>query len=1056
MLCALVLLFAGLGRADGGDVEFQAKLRVMLGRIESSIHVLREQIAVSQSAPFLSDLYLQLAELLSQKSDALYYIEMEKGETSHAPVVNAQKESIEVDRKILREFPNAPRRARILYRLAAAYRAIDQWPDFMRTAAELVREHPGGEEALRAELLMGQSLFERGELEQARAHFEKVADAPAPYERGVARYRLGLIALARENPRRALELFEQVITDPELKEQEDAVSLKGKGVKSDLKREALTDSVRAFTGLYGSGGDPVGYYARIAPSELLFQEVIEKLSVRYLYQKEFAQAVKLLRVLGERTADPRRVVAIYREVLGRIPVSERATLPLSELRFILGEYRRWLAFFEVSQESRRGAQAFFEAQLRELATRTHELAKASREPADFARASELYLLYLGTFEPSAQSARMAANLADVDYARGDWLGSGEYYLRTYDGEFGPPPSELKAALLDNALLCLQKERPPAPAPDGRFYKEGTGDFYETVRRRGLLIRAIDVYVAASPARKRDPKLAFLRAKTRYEQGLFPEALEDLLSVASRFPASSQAARSGELVLDYFNVRSDFEGLALWSGKLQGARIADAAFTRKLAAIRSRSEARLVQEKVRSSGDFDEFAQGRSFLQAGMKAQDGMLARGALREALAHSRDEGDLETYFKTAVLLGERESDPDERGQIWLAAAREELKVARYYESIGVLSRIYGDPRVPAGERSAAFEQAVRTAALLRDWRTLATLIQDPLWTRISKDALAAARLAWSDALESPVSLPEEVTARLLLLDATEDGWLALFKARSKLSPPLRARVEQRLAEVCAAESRSAVCRWRELAELDRGKERLESSLAGPPATLEAVKAAAPGITELLGSYDRLSGSGDAQLELALQLRSEEIYERFSAYLKGAADANPEVRGVLAAKAAESERAAKAASRRCRQLAGRGATPASRFCGDDATPSVDELVSWTELRPDVAPETDPSGKELPALQGKLLAGRSSELELSRRLFERHDYHHALALATQGLAANPGQKGEFKTLMGCSALQLGYVQEAAYQLREARDPRELSSLNQNCLGQLARLTRVEP
>src|SRR5262249_37682893 len=159
----------------------------------------------------------------------------------------------------------------------------------------------------------------------------------------------------------------------ELKEEDSpySVSLKVKGLKSDLKREALIDSIRAYTRLHAKNGDPVGYYSRIAPSEIHFQEAIEKLAVRYIYVKNYGQAVKLLRTLSERTSDPQRVVNIYREVLMMIPIRSRADIPVQEMAFVLEQYQRWNSYFELSPKTRQDAHDFFEKQIRELATRNH-------------------------------------------------------------------------------------------------------------------------------------------------------------------------------------------------------------------------------------------------------------------------------------------------------------------------------------------------------------------------------------------------------------------------------------------------------------------------------------------------------------------------------------------------------------------------------------------------------------------------------------------------------------------------------------------------------------
>src|SRR6185437_7506338 len=155
------------------------------------------------------------------------------------------------------------------------------------------------------------------------------------------------------------------------------------------------------------------YYSRIAPSEMHFQEVIEKLAVRYVYLKNYASAVKLLRSLSERTADPQRVVNIYREVLLMIPIGERARIPVSEMAYVLDRFHRWISFFDVPESIQAQSGAFFEKEIRELATRNHTLAKEKKKDtrdADelFARARDYYQLYLGNFPKSPERPKMAA------------------------------------------------------------------------------------------------------------------------------------------------------------------------------------------------------------------------------------------------------------------------------------------------------------------------------------------------------------------------------------------------------------------------------------------------------------------------------------------------------------------------------------------------------------------------------------------------------------------------------------------------------------------------
>ena len=144
LLCFAVIfaLVSGiaLAKPPKEDEEFRQKLIQMLQRAEKSEKILRQQITESQTAPFLPDLYLQLAQLLSDKSNTLYYIQMEKRKGSDAPlddkeaspVVAAQKEAIATYNLILKDFPTFGKRKQILYRLALADMSIDEHIEFMK------------------------------------------------------------------------------------------------------------------------------------------------------------------------------------------------------------------------------------------------------------------------------------------------------------------------------------------------------------------------------------------------------------------------------------------------------------------------------------------------------------------------------------------------------------------------------------------------------------------------------------------------------------------------------------------------------------------------------------------------------------------------------------------------------------------------------------------------------------------------------------------------------------------------------------------------------------
>ena len=157
------------------------------------------------------------------------------------------------------------------------------------------------------------------------------------------------------------------------------------------------------------------------------------------------------------------------------------------------KYNYWSTHFDLTPEVQKKSAEFFETQLRELGTKSHDLAKVAKAPDRkaelFERAKGFYQLYLGYFHREARSVKIATNLADVDFNRGDYLNSASYYLRIFEGEFGPPAQ--KEILIQNAILALQKP--------------SEYSFYEQLRSKGLLVRSIRSYQAFNPRKKPTPR-----------------------------------------------------------------------------------------------------------------------------------------------------------------------------------------------------------------------------------------------------------------------------------------------------------------------------------------------------------------------------------------------------------------------------------------------------------------------------------------------------------------------------------------------------------------------
>ena len=271
IIITLAIFFSTCWKLDAQvpekEAEFKKNLSEMYNRTSKTAKLIREQITQNQHAPFLADLYLELAEVLSQKANVIYYIKMEKENLSETTtvatkamddVVEAQKEAISIYEKILKEFPSFDKKSRTLYMLALSLKSIDEIPRFIAVAKQLLAKYPNEKEAMRVQLLLGDHFFTIGKLAEAQTYYLPLINTSYEYERNLARYKVGLIYIIAEKHREALDILEKLITDEELKETDNQfqVSLKQKQVKSNLKREALIDSIRAFTNVFKVNPDP--------------------------------------------------------------------------------------------------------------------------------------------------------------------------------------------------------------------------------------------------------------------------------------------------------------------------------------------------------------------------------------------------------------------------------------------------------------------------------------------------------------------------------------------------------------------------------------------------------------------------------------------------------------------------------------------------------------------------------------------------------------------------------------------------------------------------------
>jgi hypothetical protein len=1035
------------------DTAFRKKLNEYLLRLEKSIDLIKGQILENQSAPFLADLNLQYAELLAQRANALYYIEMEKGvdikkgEKAFIPVVNAQKESVVVLRNLLRDFPNFDKRKKTLLQLAVALQSIDEEAEFVQIAQQIMKSYPNSEEDVKARLYLSKMYADKGQYAQTKSVLQPVFSSKYVYEKNLGRYRLAQVLIREDKLKEALEYLILVVTDKELTQEDkpQEVSLELKGVKQDLKREALVETIVPYTTInQGKNDNPVEFYSKIVPTEGLFQEVIEKLSFRYVFLKEYQKAIRLLRTLVERLADTAKVLNIYREVLKAIPSEKRLEIDVAEIDYVMEFFHRWRIVMDTDQASRQEALLFFEEQVRELATQSQTLAQKAESKVEpkiekkpnpkklkkgeiakkdepkteeklepkvdkkkyyLQRAQAFYELYLNHFEGAPAAPVMAINLASVYFNLGDFTKSGETYLRIMRSEFGKPPAN-GAALLRNAILSLHKEKDTS--------------FYQQIRVKGLLISSIQTLFKFKPQERKNAELVFLLNRARYEQGFFDLAIAGFYSIITKAPTHARAIDSANIILDHYNLRSDYKGLEAAAKKIAKAGIKDSRYIASLQTIEKQAQTKQLDRIMNEQTNFDGFAQAKGYYETALSLGNGELKNVALSKALAKSRSDKDQDTFFKALSAMKKSEKDPAKQLEIAKLERTERLGMGQFYSVLN---------------QNPPLNDAIDIALILKDWNLLAKLSQGgavPPATRatIQEQAMAA--------LEGPVSDRDVSSLSYLIRNSplNDRAVMVLFKNQARLDSSTRSAAVSEARKRCPAGANSALCKWVGFQNLESERLRLVRSMRSSNGALAELESLGKGFESFVGSYKGLENSGDAHLEVALNVMRHDLFLSFGEFLQKASSSNPAMKDLLGTKANETKQLANTFLETCRSIVNQNFiwTPANGECFQAKT-DVTYMDVMTGLQTKYsAPGRDPASESgIGDAQRLLFAdpkNPGSIDTLASKYADEGYYAHAAATSALGLISsshNPILEGR----LGCSLMNMGLFANAAPLLKNA-------------------------
>lgn len=436
------------------------QLRLRITKVRHAAQETRDVIAVSRGATYLPELYMRLAELLSEEARYHYMVAYEREQRStkslHVPQVRFLKEqSIGTYRMVLARYPNTHLADRMLFNISHEQRELGLFDEMKQTLDKLVAEYPNSSYRNEALLVLGDYYFDKMEFEDAKRHFDLIVAQKDSPLCGLAYYKLGWVGVNLGDCKMALRHYESAIVSSqnnlqkknELKKVElrlegdfaipndEDSSKEYAGHKTvNVQREALVD----LTYCYAQEKKPekaVDYLKNLASTREAYVAALQKMANRYALIEQPKGAADVSRELlrlapddSERLDDARMLHTAVTRMKDYSHVGEDVSL-------VLRAMRRQLIAPQIEKSSAESIENEFELIARDLATKSHEIlfskekvvSKWTKTPATFEQTASAYRTYLNAFPNSETTVEVAQNFADVLMESGAFLEAGHQY-----------------------------------------------------------------------------------------------------------------------------------------------------------------------------------------------------------------------------------------------------------------------------------------------------------------------------------------------------------------------------------------------------------------------------------------------------------------------------------------------------------------------------------------------------------------------------------------------------------------------------------------------------
>jgi cellulose synthase operon protein C len=569
----------------------------------------------------------------------------------------------------------------------------------------IIAKYPRSRYASEAYRYVADYAFASRDFHRSRDYYERAAKGANPVARPRILYGLAWSKYKLADYKGAMNTMKEAIVLG--RDNQDAAK-----VGLALQRDAA-ESLALFFSEAGSVDEAAAFFNDLFPEGESIQ-ILRKLASHYQEQGKYAKALAINKQLlsmggaAAKEGEEQRFEIMVDSLNVSVTKGDRAR-QAALLKSMTTEF-----VVNASEPNAEKAE-ILRAQVRKAATLAHKEANKSGNPkAAYARAEELYRLYLQAFGPKAKPE----DVAEIRFYLAD--------VASQLGRHQEAANEYKALLDLSETNAAYKKYAKDSAAGMVFsldnYFRGKGDAKDVSKSEAdQLIGAIDTYVKQFPKDKDAPKYLARAAGILVTSDRMDEARPRLMELADKYSGSQEAWDAAANLLKDAEDRKDpaaAEELSQRFLQNRGLMAQDkkGEFKKKLESIVARAQFQQVR-KVEESKDFGSAAAGYEKLAA--ESKDTEVRNKALNNAAVSYGKSGDKDNELRVYKKILESEPGNEQAEKAILSIGNEHFLSGRYDDAAGIFEMYFGlyENRLgsvkPASQKQAL--ESIRSAALLR-----------------------------------------------------------------------------------------------------------------------------------------------------------------------------------------------------------------------------------------------------------------------------------------------------------------------------------------------------